>query len=75
VSWRIAADTAGNPLALVELAAELTAAELSGTEPLDWPLRFRGRLEELYRSRLRALPGDTQTLLLLAAADRPGSPR
>jgi DNA-binding CsgD family transcriptional regulator len=74
VSWRIAADTAGNPLALVELAAELTAAELSGAEPLDWPLRFRGRLEELYRSRVRALPGGTQTLLLLAAADPTGEP-
>ena len=74
VSWRIVADTAGNPLALVELAAELTAAELSGTEPLDWPLRFRGRLEELYRSRVRALPGGTQTLLLLAAADPTGEP-
>jgi len=74
VSFRIAADTAGNPLALVELAAELTAAELSGAEPLDWPLRFRGRLEELYRSRVRALPGGTQTLLLLAAADPTGEP-
>jgi DNA-binding CsgD family transcriptional regulator len=74
VGWRIVADTAGNPLALVELAAELTAAELSGTEPLDWPLRFRGRLEELYRSRMRALPGGTQTLMLLAAADPTGEP-
>jgi DNA-binding CsgD family transcriptional regulator len=74
VSSRVAADTAGNPLALVELAAELTAAELSGAEPLDWPLRFRGRLEELYRSRVRALPGGTQTLLLLAAADPTGDP-
>jgi DNA-binding CsgD family transcriptional regulator len=74
VSWRIAADTSGNPLALVELAAELTAAELSGAEPLDWPLRFGGRLEELYRSRVRALPGGTQTLLLLAAADPTGEP-
>jgi DNA-binding CsgD family transcriptional regulator len=74
VSWRIAADTAGNPLALVELAAELTAAELSGAEPLDWPLRFGGRLEELYRSQVRTLPGDTQTLLLLAAADPTGEP-
>ena len=74
VSWRIVADTAGNPLALVELATELTAAELSGTEPLDWPLRFRGRLEELYRSRVRALPGGTRTLLLLAAADPTGEP-
>jgi DNA-binding CsgD family transcriptional regulator len=74
VSWRIAADTAGNPLALVELAAELTTAELSGAEPLDWPLRFGGRLEELYESRVRALPGSTQTLLLLAAADPTGEP-
>ena len=74
VSFRIAADTAGNPLALVELAAELTAAELSGAEPLDWPLRFGGRLEELYRSQVRALPGSTQTLLLLAAADPTGKP-
>jgi len=34
-SWR----HGGNPLALVELAAEMTAG-LSGWEPLDWPLRF-----------------------------------
>jgi DNA-binding CsgD family transcriptional regulator len=74
VSCRIAIDTAGNPLALVELAAQLTAAELSGAEPLDWPLRFGGRLEELYRSQVRALPGGTQTLLLLAAADPTGEP-
>src|SRR5690349_5027526 len=74
VSARIVAETAGNPLALVELAAELTAAQLSGTEPLNWPLRFTGRLEELYRTRVRALPGDTQTLLLLAAADPTGEP-
>jgi hypothetical protein len=74
VSGRIVADTAGNPLALVELAAELTAAELSGAEPLNWPLRFEGRMDELYRSRVRALPGGTQTLLLLAAADPTGEP-
>jgi len=74
VGGRIAADTAGNPLALVELAAELTAAELSGAEPLDWPLRFGGRLEELYRSRVRALPAGAQKLLLLAAADPTGEP-
>src|SRR5690242_11651836 len=74
VSARIVAETAGNPLALVELAAELTAAQLSGAEPLNWPLRFTGRLEELYRTRVRALPGDTQTLLLLAAADPTGEP-
>jgi hypothetical protein len=65
---------AGNPLALVELAGELTAAELSGAVPLGWPLRFGGRLEELYLSRVRALPADTRTLLLAAAADPSGDP-
>ena len=74
VSRRIVAGTAGNPLALVELAGELTAAELSGAAPLDWPLRFGGRLEELYLSRVRVLPADAQTLLLLAAADPSGEP-
>jgi DNA-binding CsgD family transcriptional regulator len=74
VSRQIVANTAGNPLALVEAAGELTPAELSGAVPLSWPLRFGGRLEELYVSRVRALPASTQTLLLLAAADPSGDP-
>src|SRR5215510_4920146 len=74
VSARIAADVAGNPLALVELAGELTAGELSGAVPLGWPLRFGGQLEQLYLARVRALPADTQTLLLVAAADPTGDP-
>ena len=52
----------------------MTPAELSGTVPLRWPLRFGGRLEELYLSRVRALPAGTQTLLLVAAADPTGEP-
>src|SRR6516164_9855832 len=74
VSARVVADVAGNPLALVELAMELTPAELSGAVPLNWPLRFGGRLEELYLARVRALPADTQMLLLVAAADPGGDP-
>jgi DNA-binding CsgD family transcriptional regulator len=74
VSAQVVAGVAGNPLALVELAAELTPAELSGAVPLGWPLRFGGRLEELYLARVRALPGDTRTLLLVAAADPTGDP-
>src|SRR5258708_5964423 len=58
----------------MELAAELTQEELSGTVPLSWPLRFGGRLEELYLSRVRALPADTRELLLVAAADQDGDP-
>ena len=69
---QIVAGVAGNPLALVEAAGELTADELAGAVPLSWPLRSGGRLEELYLARVRALPDDTRTLLLLlllAAAD------
>ena len=74
VSAQIVAGVAGNPLALVELAGELTTEELSGAVPLAWPLRFGGRLEELYLSRVRVLPGETRALLLVAAADPTGDP-
>ena len=74
VGERIVAETEGNPLALVEFAGELTDEELSGALSLTRPLRFRGRLEELYLSRVRALPAEAQMLLLLAAADQLGEP-
>jgi DNA-binding CsgD family transcriptional regulator len=74
VSAQVVAGVAGNPLALVELAGELTAEELSGAVPLGWPLRFGGRLEELYLARIQALPAGTRALLLVAAADPTGDP-
>jgi DNA-binding CsgD family transcriptional regulator len=72
VSERIVAETAGNPLGLVEFGTELTAEECSNAVPLAGPLRFGGRLEELYLSRVRALPADARTLLLILAADQLG---
>jgi DNA-binding CsgD family transcriptional regulator len=74
VSERILAETVGNPLGLVEFGGALTAEERSGAVPLTGPLRFGGRLEELYLSQIRALPADVQTLLLVLAADQPGDP-
>ena len=74
VGEQVVAGAAGNPLALVEFAGELTAEELSGAAPLAEPLRFGARLEELYRARVRALPGPAQLLLLLAAAEPAGDP-
>jgi DNA-binding CsgD family transcriptional regulator len=74
VSERIVAETAGNPLGLVEFGGELTAEERSGAVPLTGALRFGGRLEKLYLSRVRALPADAQTLLLVLAADELGDP-
>ncbi len=74
VGERIVAEAAGCPLGLVEFGAELTAGERSGAVPLAGPLRFGERLEELYLSRVRALPADAQTLLLVMAADQLGDP-
>jgi DNA-binding CsgD family transcriptional regulator len=74
VSAQIVAGVAGNPLALVEAAGELSPGELSGAVPLGWPLRFGGRLEELYLARVRALPAGTRLLLMVAAADPSGDP-
>ncbi|WP_432838066.1 AAA family ATPase [Dactylosporangium sp. CA-092794] len=74
VGARIVAETGGNPLALREFGAELTAAEASGAVPLTEPLRFSRRLQERYRSRVRALPRAARLFLVLAAADRTGEP-
>src|SRR5262249_32756442 len=71
---RIVAEAAGKPLALVEFAHELTEAELASAASLGRPLRFGGRLQELYRSRVRALPEQAQMLLLVVAADQLGDP-
>ena len=72
VSEQIVAETAGNPLGLVEFGRELTVAERSGGTPLRVALRSGGRLEQLYLSKVQALPADAQTLLLVVAADQLG---
>ena len=72
VANRVVAEVASHPLAIVELAAELSPEELAGRVPLRDPLPIGPRLEELYHSRARTLPGAVRTLLLLTAADPSG---
>jgi DNA-binding CsgD family transcriptional regulator len=74
VGEHIVAETGGNPLVLLELARELTPAQLAGRAPLPEPLPLGRRLEGQFRLRVRRLPPDTQALLLLAAADQPAEP-
>jgi len=71
VAQRIAAETGGNPLAIGELADELSATQLAGACLLPEPLPVRGRLEERFLRRVRELPDEVQKLLLLAAAASP----
>jgi DNA-binding CsgD family transcriptional regulator len=71
---RIVAETGGNPLALLELPAELTRDQLSGVDPLPPQLHLTSRVERLFLDRSRRLPPTVQTMLLLAAADDSGDP-
>jgi DNA-binding CsgD family transcriptional regulator len=69
---RIVAETAGNPLALLELPRVMSAAELAGGFDLPGAGGLPGHLENHYLQRIGALPEATQRLLLLAAADPAG---
>jgi DNA-binding CsgD family transcriptional regulator len=71
---RIVAEAGGNPLALVELPRGLTPAELAGGFVLPDAVPLSGRIEESFRRRLEALPEETRSLLLVAAADPVGDP-
>jgi AAA ATPase domain len=66
---RIVAETRGNPLALLELPRGLSAAELAGGFGLPDALPLASRIERSFLRRLRALPAETQRLLLAAAAE------
>ncbi|MDW5592720.1 LuxR family transcriptional regulator [Conexibacter stalactiti] len=62
----------GNPLALVEAPAELSAAQRDGIAALPDPLPTGERLRRAYAARVAALPAPTQAALLLAAASSDG---
>lgn len=68
------AESGGNPLALVELPAALTSAQLEGTEPMPPRLPLTAALERVFLDRCRRLPAPVQTLVLVAAADDSGRP-
>jgi DNA-binding CsgD family transcriptional regulator len=66
---RIIAETRGNPLALLELPRDLTAAELAGGFALPDAQPVAGRIEQSFMRRLTGLPAQTRRLLLVAAAE------
>jgi predicted ATPase len=73
VRARILDSAAWNPLALIELPRSLSGAQRSGAEPLLAPLPVGARVEQEFLDRVRRLPDDTQTLLLVAAAEDTGT--
>jgi DNA-binding CsgD family transcriptional regulator/tetratricopeptide (TPR) repeat protein len=69
---RLIADTGGNPLAILELPALMSAAELAGGFGAPSTTRVPNHVREGYTRRINALPARTRQLMLLAAADPTG---
>jgi DNA-binding CsgD family transcriptional regulator len=69
VRRRIIAETAGNPLALIELSQAMSAAERAGGFAPPAASDVPSQLREQYLRRVAGLPEATQRLMLLAAAD------
>jgi DNA-binding NarL/FixJ family response regulator len=72
VASQLSAAVGGNPLALLEIPALLSEAELSGAAPLPDPLPAGPNLERAFLRRVRALPAEAQRALVAAAASESG---
>jgi DNA-binding CsgD family transcriptional regulator len=71
---QIVAETAGVPLALLELPRGLTSAQLAGGFGIPGAVPLERGIEENFRRRVGALPVETQELLLVASAEPVGDP-
>jgi DNA-binding CsgD family transcriptional regulator len=69
---RILAEANGNPLALLELPRALGPGRLAGGFGLVEGQGVPARIERGFRRRLAALPGDTRSLMLVAALEPTG---
>jgi len=68
VAARIVSQTAGNPLALLELAGQLTPDQLAARSPLPQRLPVGRRMQKHFLRQVTMPPPATGSLLLLASA-------
>ncbi|OCB50155.1 LuxR family transcriptional regulator [Mycobacterium vulneris] len=71
---RLIAESRGNPLALLEIPRNVSAAERAGGFWIVGTRPSVGQVEEGFVRRIQSLPADTRRLALLAAADPVGDP-
>lgn len=71
---RLIAESRGNPLALLEVPRNVSAAERAGGFWIVGTRPSVGQVEEGFVRRIQSLPADTRQLALLAAADPVGDP-
>lgn len=69
---RIAQETGGNPLALIDLAREFTTRQLTDSSLALEPVPVGQRLETHYLRQLDAIPHDAKLWLRIAAAESTG---
>ncbi|WP_319437326.1 AAA family ATPase [Mycobacterium sp. RTGN5] len=69
---RVVAETRGIPLAILEVPRSATPTELAGGFWISGKRSSTAAIEEDFVRRIRALPPDTQRLLLVAAAEPTG---
>ncbi|HEX4217766.1 MAG TPA: AAA family ATPase [Acidimicrobiales bacterium] len=74
VAQRIVTETSGCPLALTELAHELTSMQWAGASRVPEPIPITRRLETHFRRQVDTMPADAQTFALVAAAETSGDP-
>ncbi|MFC8923654.1 AAA family ATPase [Cellulosimicrobium sp. NPDC057127] len=70
---RVVRATGGNPLALVDLAHDLTARELHESGLAEEPVPVGRHLQAHYLAQVRGAAPDVRTWLLVAAADSTGN--
>lgn len=66
----LAGTSGGNPLALLETASSLSAAQLRGEQPITQLPTLGRHLERAWSSRIRELPEATRNALAVVAASR-----
>jgi len=73
VARRLWSQTAGNPLALLEIPRHLSPEQRAGRSALEQPLPVGQRLEDSFAATAAGLPQDCRQALLVAAASYTGA--